>query len=600
MTDSANGLSFSGRLWRPRAVAGPHHAHVAEQVGLSGLLGPLLAHRGLTTVEAAGGFLNPRLGQLEDPSRLQDMDAAVARLVAAVAGGEPIAIFGDYDVGGATASALLVRYFRALGVAVRVYIPDRLSEGYGPNVPAMEALQAEGIRVVVTVDCGIASFDALAAAQRLGLAVIVTDHHLPDPGGLPPAQAVIDPNRADDSFPHKELAGVGLAFYLAMALNRALRQRQWFTTARPEPDLKQFLDLVALGTVADVAPLTGLNRPLVAAGLRVAAGTVNPGIRALMERSGLRPTPEQPLTPGQVGFQLGPRINAGGRLAQGRLGSELLWSDDPEAVAHIVQVLEASNRERQGIEQGILEQALALVAEGELDSRLRGLVLGQGDWHPGVVGIVASRLAERFNRPTIVVALDPDGGTGKGSGRSIPGVDLLAAVRAAAGDHLLRFGGHRAAAGLTLAPGRLEAFAAAFDQAVREQNGPEVFQQALLVDAEIPFRFAGRRLLEMVERFQPFGRGNPEPLFVLPRVRVTDQKVLKDRHLKCQLNHPDGGPGLDCIAFGVLPGALGAGLLRAATLLDVAGTLSLNRFRGREAVQFVLRDARPCCATIAR
>ncbi|MBF0176492.1 MAG: single-stranded-DNA-specific exonuclease RecJ [Magnetococcales bacterium] len=584
------GASFQGRLWEQRERAGLHHEHVARELGMSPLLAPLLASRQIETVAGAQNYLRPALGQLADPSLLRDMDRAVTRVAQALREKEAIAIFGDYDVDGATSSALLVRYFRALGVSVRVYVPDRLDEGYGPNVPAMRQLAAEGTRLIITVDCGISSFDAMEEASRLGMDIVVTDHHQLVDDRLPVAVAIINPNRRDDTFAHKELAGVGLAFYLVMALNRYLRQQGLFGGHLPEPDLKPLLELVAVGTIADVARLTGMNRLLVAVGLRDSARIRNPGLQALVRQAGLSRTSEKGLSPGQIGFQLGPRINAGGRLGQGILGSELLSSDDPERIEEIAHILESANRERQAIEQRILNEALTMIGEQDLINRRMGWVLASPNWHPGVVGIVASRITERFYRPTMVVALDATKGEGKGSGRSVRGVNLFAAV-AAAGGFLLRFGGHHAAAGLTIALEQLDPFIEAFDQAVRTQNDPRLFQPVLKFDLLLSPTAMQQELIRHMQRFQPFGMGNPEPVVVLPQMRIESSSVLKERHVKCQLVDNKGGR-VEALGFGLLPGPLGERLLTERGTVDVAGTLSISTFRNRETVQLHIKDAR--------
>lgn len=584
MSDGA-ALSLTGRVWLPRALTDEAHRALTRAAGLEPLFAPIVAHRGLESPEQVEAFLRPLLKHLPDPGGLLDMDRAVARLVTAVESGEAIAIFGDYDVDGATSTALLVRYFRALGVSVRVYIPDRLEEGYGPNVAAMRQLAAEGIRLVVTVDCGVTAFEALEAAADAGMAVIVTDHHQAREA-LPPVAAMVNPNRLDEPFPHKELAGVGVAFYLVMALNRAFRERGRFSRETPEPDLKRLLDLVALGTIADVASLTGINRPLVASGLRLAGETRHIGLRVLMDHLRLG----DGLSAGQVGFQLGPRINAGGRLGQGSLGAELLMTEDPARAAEIVALLETSNSERRALEERIVRQAASRIeAEGLAERRL-GLVVADPEWHRGVVGIAASRLADRFTRPAIVIAVDEQG-QGHGSGRSIPGVNLLAAVEAA-GEHLTGFGGHQAAAGLRLDAGNIDAFAAAFDQALRAQNGPELFLPSRLMDGELALEALNRELVGRIERLQPFGRGNPEPVFLLRNMAVVQPRLLKERHVKCQLADIQDN-ALEAIAFGVSPGPLGEALMNGGGRLDLLGTLAINTFRNRETVQMTIKDARP-------
>ncbi len=441
--------SFGGRRWRWRAAGDAAALALAQRLGVSEIVGRVLAGRGVGPEEGPL-YLEPRLReQLPDPSVFRDMDRAAARLAAAVRGGERIAVFGDYDVDGATSSALLKRFFAALGVAVRVYIPDRLTEGYGPNPAALRRLRDEGASVVVTVDCGTTAHAALAAAADLGLDVIVVDHHVAE-SGLPPALAVVNPNRLDESGAHGQLAAVGVAFLLAVAVNRELRAAGWYDgTGRPEPDLRRWLDLVALGTICDVVPLTGVNRALVSQGLKVMARRANPGLAALADVARL----SEPPGAYHAGFVLGPRVNAGGRVGEADLGARLLATDDPEEARRLAHLLDEHNRERRRIEEGVLAEALA-AAEAMEDAP--ALLVAADGWHPGVIGIVASRLKERFNRPAFVVAFD--GAVGKGSGRSIGGVDMGAAIIAARQAGLLiDGGGHAMAAGFSVERGRLEA-----------------------------------------------------------------------------------------------------------------------------------------------
>ncbi|MEO5328496.1 MAG: single-stranded-DNA-specific exonuclease RecJ [Magnetococcus sp. THC-1_WYH] len=577
-------LSFSQKIWKPRVPFQEGHRTVTRESGLEPFFAGILADRNLKDREEVRRFFEPRLGMLADPSGLKDMDKAVQRIILALHQQEKIAVFGDYDVDGATSSALLIRYFRRLGVELRLYVPDRLTEGYGPNEKAMVILADEGIRLVMTVDCGITAFAAMAAAHDRGMDVIITDHHQPRET-LPTALAVINPNRADETFAHKELAGVGVAFYLVMALNRELRAQDFFSESRPQPDLKALLDLVAVGTIADVAPLTGMNRILVKVGLLTTENTQHVGLRTLQESARLSGR----LSAGQVGFQIGPRINAGGRLSKGSLGAELLATDDPEQASTIASFLEQANRERQGIEEKIQKQALEQVMLLPKEQAIYGHVLAHKDWHPGVVGIVASRIAEKTYRPAIVIALD-DHGIGKGSARSIPGIDLLRAIEACQ-SFLLGFGGHHAAAGLTIEQGQLPSFTEAFNRFLQENTPEEVFQMALLFDAQTQITDFPLETVYQLERLQPFGRGNPEPVFVFENVRVAEHRVLKEKHLKCHLADLNGNT-LEAIAFNVLPGLVGEGILSARQRLDVAGSLSVNRYQGRERIQLVIRDAR--------
>ncbi|MBF0422387.1 MAG: single-stranded-DNA-specific exonuclease RecJ [Magnetococcales bacterium] len=578
-------LSFLKKIWRNRIEPQEHHRQLAREAGLEPFFASILADRNLQDREEIRRFFEPRLSMLADPLGLRDMEKAVTRIVHAIQNNEKIAIFGDYDVDGATSSALLLRYFRSLGVDVRIYIPDRLTEGYGPNTPAMHTLSQAGVTLVITVDCGITAHEAMATARSLGMDAIITDHHLPR-DTFPEAVAIINPNRTDDLFPHKELAGVGVAFYLLMALNRELRSMGLFSGTRNEPDLKPLLDLVAVGTIADVAPLTGLNRILVKVGLLATEHTRHPGLQALMKEARISGR----LSAGQVGFQIGPRINAGGRLSQGRLGAELLATDDPNRAGEIARFLEAANRERQAIEEKIQRQAmqqLTLLGTGE---PIHGYVLADRHWHPGVVGIVASRIAEKTHRPTVVIAVDEQG-IGKGSARSIPGVDLLQAIEACQ-SLLMYYGGHHAAAGLTIEARQVQEFTKVFNDFLKDTIPAEVFQMALLVDGATRLTDFPFETVCQLERLQPFGRGNPEPVFVFENVRVDGYRILRDRHVKCHLSDLDDN-SLEAIAFNVFPGPLGEGIISGTNRLDVAASPSISRYQGRERVQLVIRDARP-------
>ncbi len=440
--------SLTGRRWAARLGDERLALAIAQRHGLPDAVSRLLAAREVD-LEGVPDFLEPTLRKfLPDPSHLKDMDAAIARLVRAVRQSERIVVFGDYDVDGATSSALLLRFFRAVGGNIGVYIPDRRKEGYGPNAPALLKLRQEGTAVVVTVDCGVTAFEPLAEARRVGLDLIVIDHHQAEVA-LPEAIAVVDPNRIDDASPHKQMAAVGVAFLLCVGVNRALREAGWYTGERSEPDLRQWLDLVALGTVCDVVPLTGVNRALVRHGLLVMAQRRNAGLAALADVARLKETPGAY----HLGFMLGPRVNAGGRVGQADLGARLLSSDDPHEVGALAVRLDELNAERRAIERDVLDQAIGRI-EGLYGPDRKGLpaalVVESEGWHVGVIGIVASRLVERYGRPTFVIGMD--GELGKGSGRSVRGVDLGAAVIAARQSGLLvNGGGHAMAAGLTVA-----------------------------------------------------------------------------------------------------------------------------------------------------
>ena len=577
--------SLLGRRWESRAGDLRLALALAQRHGLPEIVARVLAGRGVGLDEAAA-FLDPTLRDLlPDPSRFKDMDRAVARLLAAVQDGETIAVFGDYDVDGATSAALIERFLAAAGVPLRVYIPDRLAEGYGPNAPALLRLKAEGVSVLVTVDCGTTAHEALATAADAGLDVIVVDHHVAEPR-LPPAYALVNPNRLDEDGRYGTLAAVGVAFVLLVGLNRALRDSGWYRRReRPEPDLRRLLDLVALGTVCDVVALTGLNRAFVAQGLKVLGSRQNPGLAALCD---VARVDERPGTY-HAGFLLGPRVNAGGRVGESGLGARLLATDDPAEAARLAERLDGYNAERRRIEQQVLDEALAQVEARGLPER--GLVVAAGEgWHPGVIGIVAGRLKERANLPALVIALD--GEVGKGSGRSVPGVDLGAAVIAARQQGLLiNGGGHPMAAGLTVAADRVAALRDFLDARISRSLAEIAYRPALGLDGVLQPGAAAADLIHAMERVAPYGVGNPEPRFAIPNARITAAKVVGEDHVRCTLVGADGAR-LKAIAFRALDGALGQALLKSGGLpLHVAGKLRLDAWAGGRAVQFIVEDA---------
>jgi len=490
-------------------------------------------------------------------------------------------------VDGATSAALLSRFLVATGApAPRIYVPDRQAEGYGPNAAALRRLRAEGSALAITVDCGTTAHEALEAARDAGLQMIVVDHHVAEPR-LPPAVAVINPNRLDDASSHGELAAVGVAFLLAVAVNRCLRQRGWYES-RAEPDLRQLLDLVALGSICDMAPLVGVNRVLVAQGLKVMARRANLGLRTLADVAGIDSAPGTY----HAGFLLGPRINAGGRVGEADLGARLLTTDDAAEASALAVRLDAYNRERQAIEAAVLDGALteaeAQVGEGDVPPVL--VVSGTG-WHPGVVGIVASRLVERFRRPTCVLSVDRDSGQASGSGRSIAGVDLGSAVIAACQAGLLvKGGGHPMAAGFTLEESRIDAFSEFLADRLGAAIGAAAARPGLRLDGVLTPAGATLGLAETLDRVGPFGIGNPEPRFALTGVRVAYAAAVGDAHLRCVLE--GGGGRVDGIAFRCRETPLGDALAAGdgAPLL-VAGRLRADTWRGRTRVQFHIDDA---------
>src|SRR6266481_4849037 len=525
--------SICGRRWRLRSGDAPEAQVIAARLAVPEIVGRLLAQRGIDCSHAPG-FLSPRLrDQLPDPSHLRDMDAAVERLVRAVREGESIAVFGDYDVDGATSAALLARFFAAVGSQIRIYVPDRLREGYGPNAPALLRLREEGAQIVVTVDCGTTAHLPLAEAVDAGLDVIIIDHHMAEPL-LPAAIAIVNPNRLDETSPHGSLAAVGVAFLLVVAVNRALRQAGWYSGGRAEPDLLGWLDLVALGTVCDVVPLTGVNRALVAQGIKVARRNANPGLAALAAVAGVN----EPIDAYHLGFVIGPRVNAGGRVGAADLAARL----------------DGHNRERREIEARTLEAAITMV-EGAQQSPVLVFAAAE-NWHPGVIGIVASRLKERYERPACVVALAD--GIGKGSGRSIAGLPLGPAVIAARQAGLLiNGGGHAMAAGFTVAAERLDTLRAFLVERLGDGLDREMLVPELRVDGTLSLAAAQCELIDHITRLAPFGAANPEPRFVFPGVRIVHAEPVGTGHLRCTLADALDNIRLRAVAFRVAGTPLG-------------------------------------------
>ena len=575
--------SVCGRRWISRAGDDRSALAIAQRHGLPDAVARLLAARGVS-IDDVDDFLEPTLRRfLPDPSHLKDMDAAIARLADAVGRGERIAVYGDYDVDGATSSALLLRFFRGIGADIVAYIPDRLIEGYGPNAAALLKLRQQGIAVVVTVDCGITAFAPLAAAAEAGLDVIVIDHHVAEPQ-LPRAVAVVDPNRLDETSPHRQMAAVGVAFLLIVGVNRALRAAGHYGTGRPEPDLRRWLDLVALGTVCDVVPLTGVNRAFVRQGLRVMRERGNAGLVALCDVARMNEAPGT----FHAGFLLGPRVNAGGRVGQADLGTRLLSSDDPHEAGALALRLDQFNTERRAIEHAVLDAAIVRV--GEPTALPPAIVVMDDGWHPGVIGIVASRLVERFHRPVFVIGFDGD--IGKGSGRSVRGVDLGSIVIAARQSGLLiNGGGHAMAAGLTVARGMADAFAAFMVERVAAQAPNGALEASLSLDGAVAASGLTLDFLNVLDRCAPFGVGNPEPRFALPSMVVSFWQGVGENHIRCQLTGGDGAR-VSAIAFRAAGRPLGEALTQTGGApLHVAGVARINRWNGREDVQFHIEDA---------
>jgi single-stranded-DNA-specific exonuclease len=551
-------------------------ARLARALSLHPLAARVLAARGLAEPAAAERFLSARLADLPDPFAMRGMEAAVARVALALERGERIACYGDYDVDGVTSTVLLTGFLRAAGGDVVTYTPHRLVEGYGLNGDAVRTLAGKGVKLLVTLDCGITSVDEVRTAASLGLDTVVVDHHTV-PVELPAAAAILNPHQPGCAYPDKDLAAVGVTFALCMALRKRLREAGRFGAARPEPNLREALDLVALGTVADVVALTGANRILVRWGLGELARGARPGVAALKRVAGI--APGTAVGAGQVGFRLGPRINAAGRLDDAGRGVRLLLTDDPEQARALAEELDAENRARQDIEKRILEEALEDAAL-RVRAGARGLVLWREGWHPGVVGIVASRVVERFHRPAVLVGVD--GAVGKGSGRSVEGFHLYDALAACAA-HLARFGGHKHAAGVTIDRAALEPFREAFERHAHERLQPDDLVGRVRVEARVGAEELDEAAALDLEKLAPFGAGHPEPVFAFSgrpeRARTVGSGGA---HLKCAF-----GRGLDAIGF-----QMGERLDLCQGEVEAAVTLGFDEWDGARRLQLKLRDLR--------
>jgi single-stranded-DNA-specific exonuclease len=578
--------SFSGRRWTLRqtnAVA----ARLAADHGLSPMLAGLLQARGIAAEEVPD-FLNPTLKRLlPDPLIMKDMDKALTRVAAALAAGERIAVFGDYDVDGSVSAALLADFFAALGAPPRLYIPDRMTEGYGPSPAAMRLLREEGASLVITVDCGAGAAAALEEARALGLDVVVLDHHRVEIA--PPALAHVNPNQPGDHSALGHLCAAGVTFLFLVGLNRHLRESGFFEQRQiAEPDLRLFLDLVGLATVCDVVPLAGLNRAFVRLGLGQLSRLARPGLQALAGVAKAAP----PFTPYHLGFVFGPRINAGGRIGRSSLGVDLLTARDAQAAGEFAALLDLHNRERQAIEKAILEEAIALAA---LQANSPFLLVACEGWHAGVVGIVAGRLKERFGKPAFVAGFE--GGMGRGSARSVAGIDVGTIVRAAREAGAIESGGgHAMAAGFSLMQDRLDSFRR-FLEGQFGGAGPALAAAAELdIDAVISPAGAHLALLAEIAAAGPFGAGNPEPVMAVPDVRVAFADLVGREHVKLRLVGADG-TRLDAIAFRAAGTALGEGLLASrGRAIHAAGRLRQNDWGGIARVQLEIEDAAPATA----
>lgn len=553
---------------------------LADSLDVAPLIAQLLRNRGVDDAEVGRLWLKGSLRDLPDPRAMHGMDDAVDRLLRAIRGKERICIHGDYDVDGCTSVAMLVHLLRRLEADVTWYAPHRVRDGYGVALHTVERLADEGVQVLVTCDTGVSAHEAIDAGNARGIDTIVCDHHTLPPE-LPAAYAIVNPKIDGADGPYGELAAVGVSFMLAIALRARMRAEGEFET-RPEPDLREYLDIVALGTVADLAPLRGINRLLVQTGLKVLGSRQRPGLAALIDVSGIKAG--EPLEASHLGFRLGPRINAAGRLAEAASAVQLMLAESAAGAKTIAVELDAYNRRRQETERRIHAEALQQLADDpDLHTR-RGVVVWSDDWHPGVVGIVASRLMHHLHKPAIVLACKDDG-TATGSGRGISGVDLFTALNR--NKHLLmRFGGHRAAAGLTLKQENLQALRDAFVQDAFADESTELWTPRLKIDAEIDLDDAGWDLLEAIEGLAPFGLGNPQPLFVARSLDATEVKALSKGGIRMTLRQGNG-PRYKAVGFG-----LGLAPEAFDGPIDAAFHLQVNWWQGLSSLELRLKDVK--------
>lgn len=583
--------SLLGKKWTFTPVDERIATAIAQAYDLPLIVSRLIVARGIgfDDVEA---FLNPTIrDQLPDPYTLKDMDKAAARIAAAIMNGEKVAVFGDYDVDGATSSALMKRFFDSLGCDLEIYIPDRITEGYGPNAAALCRLREEGADLLITVDCGITAFEAIAAGTEAGLDIVILDHHRAEPQ-LPDAVAVVNPNRLDDDSGQGHMAAVGVTFLAVVAINRVLREAGFYNEKRLEPRILNWLDIVALGTVCDVVPLTGINRAFVAQGLRVMALRRNPGLVSLADIAGVSYEP----TTFHAGFVFGPRVNAGGRVGEAALGWRMLSTDNTLEARVLASKLHEYNTERKAIEDAVLEQALEIIEETDAENDRVLVIAGEG-WHPGVIGIVAARLKEKYNRPACVIAFDAHG-IGKASARSIGPIDLGSAIIAAKQNGILiAGGGHRMAAGFTIARQSLEAFRAFVSQHVTDQLQGVEYKPELRLDNVLSVNALTIELAETINSLGPYGTGHAEPRFAIAGAKVIKATVVGEKHISCFIQDTAGGQTVKAIAFRAVDTDLGRALLGSGGApLYLAGHISINTWQGRQNVSFQIVDGAPVYA----
>lgn len=569
---------MNGEQWIIREPAPALAAELAAEHQISPVTAQVLINRGLGDTNKLQTFFSGSLADLPDPFDMAGVAEACEVFVSAIACGKRIVLFGDYDVDGMTGCAILYLFLKRCAVSVDVHIPDRMTEGYGLNIPALERLKQEGADIVVAIDNGTTAFKELEWAQNHGLQVIIIDHH-ESPQEIPPCAALVNPKHPQSAHPDKTLCSAGLAFNLTIALRARLRQDNFFKAGN-EPDLRGLLDLVCLGTVADMVPLQGQNRLLVRYGLKLLQEGTRPGLAALKEVSAIS---ARPIGTYEIGFQLAPRLNAAGRLANARLGFRLLTTEDGMEARQIADQLNRLNQQRRDIEQKILEEAVAQVESETSLERSAAIVVASPDWHPGVIGIVATRLTEAFHRPALVIALK--GEKGKGSGRSFGGINLYGALRECA-DHLDGFGGHKQAAGLTIAKKQLASFTERFQAAVAAMVPAGGLCKTLHIDQVLPIDRLSPEFVDELERLAPFGIGNPKPLFVTEAVELRDPRVVGQKHLRVRVSGRDGD--WPAIGFG-----LAERYDSETDLYQIAYRPVWNEFRGKRSLELQIESLRP-------
>jgi len=591
--------SVSGRSWVARPSHPRHLQDITQLLSLKQVVPDAYADPVARSIAGRGigpetleDYLRPTLKALfPEPDSFLDMAPLVEAVLEALTQKRNIYVFADYDVDGATSAAQLVRWFRHMGHELKVYVPDRILEGYGPSEKAFDRLKADGAELIITVDCGASAHKALDYAASIGLEVVVIDHHLmrEDP---PKCRAVVNPNRPGCTSGQGNLAAAGVVFVVLAALNREAERRGLFAD-RPKPDLTRWLDLGALGAICDVTALTGFNRALATQGLRVMSRLENKGIRALMQVAGLNDAQKAPqlMSVFHSGFVLGPRINAGGRIGRADLGVRLLSTEDEAEALELAQELNELNQTRRDVETAVLEQAVALAEARRLwPSEDAVIVIAQEDWHPGVIGIVAGRLRERWRRPVIVIGIDPVSGVGKGSGRSQSGINLGQAISAAyEAGILMAGGGHAMAAGLSVMAERIDDLRRFLNDYVSARTSEEDRRERLEIDASLSGASATRDLLNHFEVMAPFGQGNPEPVFALPHMRVGYASALKGGHVRCELVDEQGRK-IKAMAWRAEDTPVGQALLRPTGAVHVAGRLKADDYMGRNGVQFEIED----------